>query len=435
MAVSQFKDADVTDFLKRTIEHGMTYKVDDGPTRYIHWRDNDEIVHYTIDGVTKPLAIFGTNQGEIWFINPFADTAKSAENSWYRSTLRSVLAANIGAVIKTLLKTAVEQSKKGKKAAGDADLLAIELLGKETPNIDAKMLNEFETITADLSKFLSINYDRSDPKKPKGTLTCAITSPAQRRAFSSVREKTWKVLNNLLLKVLNVSDLSEFDYTPTVIGFPSFECFIHVLENVYDHANKALALISREEPDRDIMAQHLANLNEYYAIAKLVRPSVTPGAEKRPVATATAPVTPVVPNLAQPAPMMSAPAMVPPPVTQAIPTPTMGVPTMGMPGMAPGMPGAAVAIPTPTMSMMPAAPAPMVPTCQGYQQVYQVPNYAQSVYPQILTPPAVPTMIPTPAMSSAVPTVGTTHMAAGVHASMTQPTDDTFVCRNPFARP
>ena len=397
----KFSDADISAFLKDIIELGGVETVDDSPDKYIRVKSTGEQQKLTVDGVAKPLAIYGTKAADAILINPFAEgETTSARNSWFEASRNIILAGQIVKIVKVLLQAGVEQHKrksaKDKKKEEALPMNIIKYLDKDALDIDEKMIKEFDTISRELHKFLVIHYNRSERQ---GEVKCLVFVDAQRKSFGSVRVKSWEVFKHLIGRILDTDDMKTFDYKPSTIGIPAFESFVNILVNIYKRIQEPLQIINREDPKLGELESHLKYLPEYYSIAKWA-------------------VAPVVNSVT------------------AAPT---------------GVPQAGVVVPTtgvPTTSNVPTASAVPVPDPMPVGMPAYVPNPAPVPMPQAVPPYGVPSAMvsnvpgpqvigmynPTPnympMMSSAVPTASVNYAIPQAQPAVTAPIQS----RNPFAR-
>lgn len=345
---TQFSDNDVSSFLKGLIELGGGNVVDDSPDKYIRMKSDNKPVTLSADGRNVPLAIYGTKATDAIIINPFSEgDTDSTKQAWFYSSRNIVLSALIVKIMKTLLTVGAASHKK-KKDEEPASMEAIKWISKYVTEIDEKMVKEFDTISKELHNFMNIHYNKGTKR---GEVKCVIFTQNQRKAFPSVRAKTWGVFEGILSDILGISELGELDYIPETLGIPAFESFAHILVNIYERLQEALKLIGRED-NVAALKSHLKYLPDYFARAKWC-------------ATPTA----VVPQQQ---------VMVP-------------APTVQTPSMYGAMPGAGVPVVTPAPTIVPwgqqiGSPVP-APTMAPYAYVNT--GYA-----------AVPTQMPAPAFNN-----------------------------------
>ena len=266
---ANFTDAEISSFIKDVIELGGGNTVDDSPDKYIRLASSGKQETLTVDGRAVPLAIYGTRATDVIIINPFAEgEADSSKNLWFYSSRNIILAAIIIKIMRHLLALGAENtSKKKPEKDKDAavDMKAIGLLSKHILNVDEKMVKEFESISKEFHNFFNIYYNKTSRQ---GEVKCLVFNEAQRKAFPSVRVKSWDVFSGLLLDILNVSDLSEFNYVPQTQGIPVFESFSNILVSVYEHIAEAAKVINREITNIGTLRSHLKYLPQYYGKAR-----------------------------------------------------------------------------------------------------------------------------------------------------------------------
>ena len=333
-----FTDNDVSSFLKQLVEIGDIYSVDESPDKYIRYTSDNTLVTTNVDGVAKPMALYGTKASDCIIINPFVEgEIDSARNKWFYSTRNITLSGHLAAIMTYLLKIGAD-SKKKKTEDKPVDLLAIELLAEDIHEIDEKMSSEFKKISNELTNFFNIYWNKS---LSQCEVKCSLFITNQRKAYgSSIRVKTWDVLEKLMTRILGTTDMGTFTRKPTTIGIPVFETFTNILVDIYDKINPCLKMIGQPEVNIGTLRSHLKYIGQYAAKAKWCvspQPSMTP----------TSPI---------PAPWM-------PPVTGTMPYQQPGfMQPMGMPGMmpnyqAPFMPNVQGMMPP--QGIMPTIPSPM----------------------------------------------------------------------------
>lgn len=269
MTEVNFTDSDISAFLKGLVELGGVYVVDDSPDKYIRIKSTNEISTTNVDGIMKPMALYGTKSSDCIIINPFVEgEVDSARNKWFYSTKNTELSAFLVAILKHLLEQGAD-SKKKKKDDSDksTDLLAVSLLEDVVTDIDEKMLKEFKTITNELSNFFNIYWNKS---LNQCEVKCSIYITAQRKAFGqSIRVKTWEVLETLMNKVLGTKDLGEFTRKPTTLGVPVFETFVGILLEIYGRILEPLKMIGHElTTNIECLKSHLKYVGHYASKAK-----------------------------------------------------------------------------------------------------------------------------------------------------------------------
>ena len=261
---------DVSNFLKMLIELGDAYQIDDSPDKLIWNKVTNQPEQITLDGRNYPIAIYGTMSKEAMIVNPFAEgESKSVRTSWFYRTASDGVAVIIVGIMDRLIKIAVEDGKRSKKDREEkhTDLTAIKLMTNYVKQIDEKMSKELSTITKKIDDFFSIAYNTTTKQ---GEIRCLLFNPAQRKAFSSVRVKTWEVFEGLFLAILNTTSLNSFDYKPTVIGAPAFESFANILVHIYEVLQEPAKLIGCNIDPKTItsLRSHLKYFPQYYDNAK-----------------------------------------------------------------------------------------------------------------------------------------------------------------------
>ena len=369
-----FTDADISLFLKLVIELGGGNIVDDSPDKYVRLASTGKLETLTVEGRAMPLAIYGTRATDAIIINPFAEgESDSSKNLWFYSSRNVILSSLIIAIMRKLLTIGAETaSKKKSDKEGETDNRAIGLLSKHILNIDDKTVKEFDSITKSFKDFFIIYYNKSTRQ---GEATCFVFNEMQRKAYPNVRVKSWEVFSGLLLDVLNVSDLSEFNYVPKMQGIPVLESFANILVTIYEHMEESLKVIDRPVSNTGTIRSHLKYLAQYAAKSRWCT-----GPQ---MATAT--------PVGMPMPFQAMPNMMP----QAVPYGAVGLPGMVNMGV-PAMPG--MMAPMAAMSGMSPVGAPMsgvmpmtqYPALQGMPVTQTMPTSRGTGNPEFANPFARP---------------------------------------------
>lgn len=353
---STHTDQCVSKFLKELLEIGGLYTVDDTPDKFIRNRVTGEVERAMSGDKNLPLAIYGTYNADSLILNPFSEgEAKSTQASWFFSNTNICLAMNILAMMTKLLEIGVNQNKTGKDAKGKKDseepmldMKLVDLLAPVAKDIDEKILQELKTISKPSSNFFMVFYNK---KTACTEVTSILTSDVKKKAFDSksVRNKTWTVLETLLLRLLSTDDLSEFLYKPKTSMCRVFEGFSFVLTKVYSRLNEYSSLLIGKEFNTVNLESHLSYFEQYAKTAYWCHGAMVFEDRKN------APQMPQTANL----PMNTVPVSTVPGYNNL--TPAVGVPGM-TPMMTPGM--------TPPVSIPGMMPAPMIPTAMPMVPIY-----------------------------------------------------------------
>lgn len=350
-----FSDRDISTFLKLLLEEGEMNVVDDSPDMYIRLKATGKQETISVDGRSMPLAIYGTKATDAMIINPFAEgEAESIRSTWFYTSRNLVISSLVAAIVKKLLE--VGAASASKKKDDNPDRKAIALMSKRILDVDEKMVKEFSSLTkaGDLRNFFQIYYNKT---AKQGEVRCVVFVEAQRKAYPSIRVKTWEVLEGLIKDILNINDLSELNYSPKTIGIPVFESYVNIYINVLKRLAEPLKIIGKELKNIGTLESHLKYLPQYYGRAKWC---TTPQANvsQQPVLGLpwSVPLTVPTPGVTVPGAMVPG---IPGMVNTSVPMPMSpyGMPMPGMlPAQAPGFP--AINVP---MGVPPQVPAPIMP--------------------------------------------------------------------------
>ena len=260
-----FTDADISSFLKGLVELGGANIVDDSPDKIIRLATSKEPVTLTVDGRNVPLAIYGSRSNEVLIINPFSEgEADSMKHTWFYSSRNIILSLLLTKIMRRLLEVAAENNSRKKGSTETPDMKLVRMIAPHVQDVDEKMLKEFDTISKESSDFFNIYFN----KNLKATeVKCLIFTTSQRKAFSSIRVKSWEVFEGIMGEILGTQDLGVLSYRPTSIGFPVFEGFANVLISIYERITDSLKLIDRVV-DVTTLKSHLKYLGEYYSKAQ-----------------------------------------------------------------------------------------------------------------------------------------------------------------------
>lgn len=279
MANIQFTDEDISTFLKNQLEATGLFKVDNSPDKFIRMViDGKEQEVSTINdsnGVAHPLAIYGSKNGDAVIINPLAEgEAGKATQSWWYKTLNTSLAKVLKDILTYLIKEVVDEdgdakapAKKNSKAAikKTLDLKAMKYV-TNTQDIDAKTLKELNSIVlAELTTFFGIFY-RKDLKASE--LKCTVFSDARKKGHSTVRTKTWKVLESMILAILGVKDIKEFDTPAASVGAPVFDSYTHAFVKVLAALKEPAELVGISIKNINELQSSVNYIPQYHARAK-----------------------------------------------------------------------------------------------------------------------------------------------------------------------
>lgn len=357
----------VSKFLKELLEIGGLYTVDDTPDKFIRNRVSGEVERVTSGDKNSPLAIYGTYNPEALILNPFSEgEARSTQSSWFFNNINICLAMNVYAMMQKLIELGIAQNKQTKdsKKKSEDDMLDMKLVNILAPvakDIDEKVLQELKTVSKPRSNFFMIFYNK---KTACTEITSILTSAVKKKAFDSksVRNKTWTILETLLLKLLGTEDISDFLYKPKTSMCRIFEGFAFTLVKVYSRLNEYAPLLLDKEFNTTNLESHLNYFEQYAKTAYWCHGAMVFEERKQapqspqsmlPVMNSNMPVS-TVPGYN--ATMTALQGGVTPPVgmTSTVPgmtpvaTPSMTPPMMGvMPGL-----GAYMAQPTPVSDMV-----------------------------------------------------------------------------------
>ena len=355
MTNEKIKDEDVSRFLKAIIEIGGINSVDDSPDKYIRRGGGDgEPASLTVDGISHPLAIYGTRATDAIIINPFAEgDLDASKNVWFYSTRNVVLSGLIVKLMKELIKMGADSHLKKKADKAEQSLEAIKLLEGIVDDIDVSTIKEFDKIAKELRDFIVIHYNKTSKK---GEVSCLIFNKVRRKQFPAIRVKSWAVFEKMLANILGTDDMSTFAEGATTVGIPVLETFTKILVKIYKAIKEPLTVIGVNLPQLGELESHVKYLGQYYTCARWCVGSV-PDKEQVEKSAPTPPwVVPTVggvPNVQNAIPMVGA---------MAAPVPPMPIPVVGggvpMNGFA-GVPMAAPEVPAVPMVGDPLAGVPV----------------------------------------------------------------------------
>lgn len=260
----------VSKFLKELLEIGGLYTVDDTPDKFIRNRVSGEVERVTNGDKNSPLAIYGTYNPEALILNPFSEgEARSTQSSWFFNNINICLAMNVYAMMQKLIELGISQNKQSKdtKKKSDTDdsmldMKLVNILAPVAKDIDEKVLQELKTISKPRSNFFMIFYNK---KTSCTEITSILTSAVKKKAFDSksVRNKTWTILETLLLKLLGTDDINDFLYKPKTSMCRIFEGFAFTLVKVYSRLNEYAPLLLDKEFNTTNLESHLNYFEQY----------------------------------------------------------------------------------------------------------------------------------------------------------------------------
>ena len=389
----EFSDNDISEFLSDLIELGGVNTVD---------RDSGKIIRSALshdpctinNGTTNTnLAVYGSTAKNVTIVNPFADGELSNEQSlWFYSTRNTILSGMLAKAVVTVLTIAATanegESKKKKKDQAEVDITdtrASKFLGKFALLVDNKMVEEFKTVSSDLTDFAKIYYNKS---KRRAEFRCTLFNESTKTIYKNkVRVGSWEPLQNIVLKVLQVEDLGELVTEVKILDMPTFDTMCRLYVDIVDRLAKPLTIAEMIVDTTSVKAR-LDKLEPFYAKAKwcvsstnVINKPTTSAAPWGGPAPATAGPAPASPNAGFNRPF-AAPVAGPAPATPNA-MPFTPAPAFGGYGPAPFAPM--------NMGMPVAGPAPAVPNPvpfgmnQGYNQ-----NYGQCFTQPMMAPQPQP---------------------------------------------
>lgn len=277
MSNIQFTDEDISTFLKNQLEATGLFKVDNSPDKFIRMvidgKEEDVSTINDSKGVAHPLAIYGSKNGDAVIINPLAEgESGKATQSWWYKTLNTTLAKTLKDILVYLINEVVADdpvkntnAKKKDKNLKKLDLKAMKYLSNTT-DIDAKTLKELNSIIAsDLTSFFGIFYNKT---AKSSELKCTVFSETRRKGHSSIRTKTWKVLESLILAVLNVKSIDEFTTAATTSGAPVFDSYTHTFVKVLAALQEPAELAGIAIRNVNELQSSINYIPQYHARAK-----------------------------------------------------------------------------------------------------------------------------------------------------------------------
>ena len=241
---------------------------------------------------------------------------------------------------------------------------------------------------------------------------------------------TWDALRSILLKILGVKELSDYNRTPQSCNIPVLESFTKVFLDIFDNMKEILELCDVKNIDTSAIRTHLNMLDAYHQRAKwcMSTLSIVSAEKKKEEAAKEARKSALPPALANTVPW-NIPGMpsLPPALTQTPVTPC--IPVQGacapLPIQQPVSPLAPVPYQVPAMmpQVQPVPPvqpwavqqpvmAPIQPPVAPVQPVAMVPPMAPPMMPQVM-----PQMQVAPAMQQAV--LPASMMGQGIQANPT----------------
>lgn len=421
-----FSDKNITDFISGMIMLGGGNQVTDDDNKMI-LNMKDENCTLTLDDNTqRNLAVFGTKSPDVIIINPFAEgESNSSRNNWFYHSRNILLACMVAKCVKKVLEAGARaHSKKVKEEKNDKKF--IPYLSKYASACDSKTVDEFQRLIKTPTDFFMIYYNK---KKRQAEIRSNLFREESKTIYSSIRVATWEALRNILLKILGVKDLAEYNTPSKSCNIPVLESFTNVYLNIFDNMKEILELCDVKNIDTSAIRSHLSMLDAYHQRAKwcMSTLSIVSAEKKKEEAAKEARKSALPPALANTTPW-SIPGMpsLPPALTQTPVTPC--VPVQGvcapLPVQQPVSPLAPVPYQVPAMvpQVQPVPPvqpwAPVQPPMAPMQPVAMVPPMVPQVMPQVV-PQVMPQMQIAPAIQQAV--LPASMMGQGIQANPTPP--------------
>jgi len=269
----EFSDSDISNFLTELIELGGSNEVDRNSEKFIRLVNKDgttgDVCEIPSGNRTKKLAIYGSQAKDAVIVNPFADGELGDQNNWFYRTRNMLIGGLVAKLILHILETASVDNKDTENTNGSE---LIKYIGKYAACIDDKMVTEFKKIAKidkdndgnKLDEFMKLYYNK---RKKICSVRCCLFDESTKGSYVGIRKSTWEPLQQIVLKLLNTSDLKTFNETSSSSAIPTFESFVRVFLNVFDALKDPLKLIDIYVDTTAIRA-HLPRLELYYNKAK-----------------------------------------------------------------------------------------------------------------------------------------------------------------------
>lgn len=272
--ITAVSDEQITLFLKWLIElTPATYVDGDG---YVRRKEDGECICLSTGDtkVLRPLIIYSTNisDPDALILNPFAEgLAKSTARTWFYNQLTMVFSNYVRMVQKFILYKAIDANDKNSKDIEDMELASI--ISPWVQVTDEKLLTEFESIVKSLRDYIAIHYLA---KQRETRMSVCFTSDTFKKGHPKLRQKSWKILQELLYTILDIKDTAEFNTSSKNMSCPELDATLKILYKGYAAINKYLKFIAQENItdiqfdciDLEYFATNIELLEDYRLRAK-----------------------------------------------------------------------------------------------------------------------------------------------------------------------
>ena len=277
-------DAQIFELLKYLVNLVPALYVDEAGCPRM--KKDDEYVYV---GVTndadkkKPMILYGAPQitSDYVVLNPFVEgMSKSKTNEWFFTILVVGSTNYIRWIQKTLLNAALEA--RSKKKADKLDLELAGIVSAYVEDVDETTSKEFDQLTSKMLDYFNIYYLS---RKREARISCGLIGDDNfRMAHKKVRAKTWKVLTNMIKKIFDTEDFSEYTVVSKVQGCPELDATLRILLKVYTMLNRYMKYLADEiaddinitQFDLDYLSTAIDQLDLMRAKAKYLVPTAAP---------------------------------------------------------------------------------------------------------------------------------------------------------------
>lgn len=222
----QIEQRNITEFLALLVELGGFFSVDE--SLYVHQGEEDgEKVYLEVGETKRPLMIYTDkiSSSDPIVLNPFSELlADSPDRKWFYVTRPVVLTGMIRETMRAVIEAAI--TIKDKKKSDEVPIDLVPYVSKVVDVVDAKLVEELNTITKNFKDFLNIVWRK---KTKEAALVCGLYDDDNFMVqFPKIRKKSWDAFRLVLETVLGKKP-TEIRATSKLMSCPRFEAFTKVL--------------------------------------------------------------------------------------------------------------------------------------------------------------------------------------------------------------
>lgn len=225
---------------------------------------DERVVINSADKIKRTLLILPKKiitDDEATILNPFNEILGETEDQrWFYVATSMSISYKIACILNWIIQYSEMKE--------DVSTKSLKFISEFAESIDKKTKKEVEMISTDMLEFSNVFYNR---KLKTSFFRMGIFEENFQSKFSSVRKKTWKLLNEISSKIFDFKGDNDefkelFKYKSTKITCPKFESYFRVYINVVSCINDVCDIFDADEyiMDIDELGFHIKNIDAYY---------------------------------------------------------------------------------------------------------------------------------------------------------------------------